>query len=283
MRLGAHVSAAGGLSKAVDRAQFMGAETFQIFASSPRAWAFKQPTEDDVLAFHNNLEISDISPVFLHGSYLVNVGGTTDLVEKSVSSLTDHMNVAGKIGAAGVIFHAGSHKGVGFEAVLGQAASALKQVLLQSPSDVWLIIENSAGMGAHVGASFKEIGQIITEVDSDQVMVCLDTQHCLASGYNLADAGGITEAMDEFDREIGLSRLVVVHANDSKTPLGSGVDRHENIGEGHLGINGFEIVMDHPAFRNVPFILEVPGFDKKGPDKENLDRLKSIRSRLGVQ
>jgi deoxyribonuclease-4 len=282
MKLGAHVSAAGGLGKVIDRAQEMGAETIQIFASSPRAWAFKQPTEGDVAAFRQKAGASGVSPVFLHGSYLVNVGGTADLVERSVGSLADHMNFAGRIGAAGVIFHAGSHKGVGFEGVLAQAAAALRQVLASSPSDVWLIIENSAGMGAHIGSSFREIGRMLREIGSPQVMVCLDTQHCLAAGYNIIEEGGITEAMDEFDREIGLSRLVAVHANDSKAALGSGLDRHENIGEGHMGIEGFETIMVHPAFRDVPFILEVPGFDRKGPDKENLDRLKDIRSRLGI-
>ena len=282
MRLGAHVSAAGGLSKAIDRAQEMGAETIQMFASSPRAWAFRQPTEDDVSAFRKSVEAGGVSPVFLHGSYLVNVGGAADLVEKSVASLADHMSVAGRLGGAGVIFHAGSHKGVGFEGVLGQASAALRRVLASSPSDIWLIIENSAGMGAHIGASFQEIGRLIREIGSPRVMVCLDTQHCLAAGYNVIEAGGITDAMDEFDKEIGLSRLAAVHANDSKSPLGSGLDRHENIGDGHLGVKGFEAIMGHPAFHDVPFILEVPGLDKKGPDKENLDRLKAIRSRLGI-
>ena len=282
MRLGAHVSTAGGLSKAIDRAQEIGAETIQIFASSPRAWAFKPPSEDEVLAFREKADAADVSPVFLHASYLVNVGGTADLVEKSIASLADHMNVAGQIAAAGVIFHGGSHKGVGFDGILDQAAVALKEVLSKSPSDVWLIIENSAGMGAHIGSSFEEVGRLMAAIDSPQVMVCLDTQHCLAAGYNVAADDGIKAAMDEFDREIGLSRLVAVHANDSKMELGSGVDRHENIGEGHLGVKGFETIMGHTAFRDVPFLLEVPGFDKKGPDKENVDRIKRIRSKLGI-
>jgi endonuclease IV len=113
-------------------------------------------------------------------------------------------------------------------------------------------------------------------------MVCLDTQHCFAAGYNLAEPDGIDAAMEEFDREVGLSRLVAVHANDTKVEHGSGVDRHENIGEGHIGLEGFEVIMGHSAFRDVPFLLEVPGTDKKGPDQENLDRLKTIRERLGI-
>ena len=282
MRLGAHVSAAGGLDKAIDRAQEIGAETVQIFASSPRGWAFKPPGEMEVAAFREKAVTAEISPTFLHGSYLVNVGGTPDLVKKSVDSLANHMKVAGQIGAVGVIFHGGSHKGAGFDGILSQAAAALQEVLSRSPEGVRLIIENSAGMGAHVGASFSEIGRLMRAIDSPRVMVCLDTQHLLAAGYNMGDPDGIEAAMAELDGEIGLARLVAVHANDSKTELGSGVDRHENIGEGYLGTEGFETIVGHPAFRDVPFILEVPGFGQKGPDKENLDRLKDIRSRLGV-
>ena len=282
MRLGAHVSASGGLEKAIDRAQEIGAETIQVFASSPRGWAFKPQLEEEATAFRDKAEAAGISPVFLHGIYLVNVGGTADLVEKSVESLVNHMNVAGRIGAAGVIFHGGSHKGAGFEGVLGQATAALREVLSKSPPDVWLIIENSAGMGSHIGASFEEIARLMSEIDSPQVMVCLDTQHCMAAGYRIGDPEGIDAVTEQFDKAIGLSRLVAVHANDAKVEYGSGVDRHENIGEGYLGIEGFETIMGHSAFRDVPFILEVPGFDKRGPDKENLDRLKAIRSRLGV-
>ena len=282
MRLGAHVSTAGGLSNAIGRAQEIGAETIQVFASSPRAWAFKSPSEEEVLAFREKAEAADVGPVFLHGSYLVNMGGTPDLVERSVDSLVNHMNVAGQIAAAGVIFHGGSHKGVGFDAVLEQVAAGLRRVLTSSPSDIWLIVENSAGMGAHIGASFQELGRLIAAIDSPQVRVCLDTQHCMAAGYNLAAADRVDAVVQEFDSEIGLSYLVAVHANDSKVEFGSGVDRHENIGEGSIGIDGFEVIMGHSAFREVPFILEVPGPDKKGPDKGNLDRLKGIRSRLGL-
>ena len=282
MRLGAHVSAAGGLDKAIDRAEEMGAEAVQIFASSPRAWRFRAPSETDVLDFRVRSEATGVSPAFLHGSYLVNVAGDADLVEKSVGCLIDNMNVAAQIGAVGVIFHGGSHGGAGFEAVLGQATAALQEVLSRSDPDVRLIIENSAGMGNHIGSSFEEVGRLMREVASPRVAVCLDTEHAFAAGYDIAAADGIEAAMEQFENQIGLSRLVAVHANDAKVEFGSGVDRHENIGEGFIGTEGFETIMGHPAFRDVPFILEVPGFEKKGPDKENLDRLKEIRSRLGV-
>ncbi|MCH7800056.1 MAG: deoxyribonuclease IV [Chloroflexi bacterium] len=280
MRLGAHVSTAGGPVKAFDRALEIGAETIQIFASSPRAWKFKMPTDEQASEFRQKGESTGVGPVFLHGSYLVNVGGSPELVEKSIDCLTNNLVAASKLGAEGVIFHGGSHKGKGFDAVLGQAAESLKEVLRRTPDDVWLIIENSAGMGFHIGASFVELGRMVEAIDDERVKICLDTEHCFAAGYNIADSEGVNDAMEEFDREIGLDRLVAVHANDAKVEHGSGVDRHENIGDGFIGLDGFEVIMSHPAFENVPFLLEVPGADKKGPDKENMDRLKAIRHKL---
>ena len=280
MDLGAHVSTAGGISKAVGRAKEIGAETIQIFASSPRAWAFKPLAEEQILAFQEAIEEAGIRSTYIHGLYLVNIGGTPELVEKSIVALGQNMHAASQIGAEGVIFHSGSHKGVGFDAVLDQAAEALSKVLADSPPDVQLIIENCAGLGSQIGASFGELGRLMKAVDHPQLKICLDTEHAFAAGYNIVDPDGIEGAMAEFDKEIGLDRLVVVHANDAKVELGSGVDRHENIGDGHMGLSGFETIMAHPAFQNTPFLLEVPGEDKKGPDKANLDRLKDIRERL---
>ena len=280
MELGAHVSAAGGVDKAVGRAVDIGAEAIQLFASSPRGWKFRPIPDEKAEAYREKAEEAGILSTFLHGSYLVNIGGKPDLVEKSIDSLSNHMNAAAQIGARGVIFHSGSHKGVGFDAVFDQATDALRQVLDNTDDSVQLIIENCAGMGAQIGASFAELGSLIKGVDSPRLTICLDTEHAFAAGYNIADPQGIEKAMSEFDEEIGLDKLVVVHANDAKVEFASGVDRHENIGEGYIGIEGFETIMGHSAFSDVPFLLEVPGTDKKGPDKPNLDRLKDIRRRL---
>lgn len=282
MKLGAHVSASGGLPRAIDRAVEIGAETIQIFVSSPRMWRFKHPSDADVEAFKARADETGIGPTFVHATYLLNIGGEADLVRKSIDSLVEHMTAAGRIGAAGVVFHGGSHKGAGFDAVLDQASAALREVLDRSPEGVRLLIENSAGMGDHVGSSFEEIRRLMEAVDNPQMMTCLDTEHCFAAGYNLADPASIDGVMEEFDREIGLSKLACVHANDAKVEYGSGVDRHENIGEGYIGTEGFEVIMGHLAFRDVPFVLEVPGFEKNGPDKENMDRIKAIRTKLGV-
>ena len=282
MKIGAHVSTAGGLSNALDRASNIGAEAIQIFASSPRAWKFNQPKEEEVSLFKEKMAQTGIWPCYIHGSYLVNIGGDPSQIEKSIESLTNNMSVAGKIGAEGVIFHGGSHKGKGFHNIVRQASECLKRVLDNSPENVWLCLENSAGMGSHIGSSFEEMGELIHLVQNDNLKVCLDTEHMFAAGYDLTNSDEIPLIMKKFDEEIGLSKLVAVHANDSKVELGSGVDRHENIGDGFIGIDGFKSLMKDPSFERVPFFLEVPGFDSKGPDETNINLLKSIRTDLGI-
>ena len=284
MKLGAHVSTAGGLSKAIDRAVEMGAEAAQIFVSSPRGWAFKPISQDAMTAFRERAAAAGIDSVFFHAIYLVSLGAPTEEhLAKSEKALTDYMQAAGGLGASGVIFHAGSHRGAGFDGVFDQAVKVMDSVLSASPPDVWLTIENSAGMGDHICSSFSEIGRLMKALEAPNVRVCLDTQHLFAAGYDVTSEAGLEQVMDEFDREIGLDNLVAVHANDSKTPFGSAVDRHENIGQGHMGLDAFRVIMAHPAFREVPFFLEVPGEDGEGPDKANLDVLKGLRAELGLQ
>ena len=280
MKLGAHVSTSGGLQKAIERATNIGAEAIQIFASSPRAWRLRQPDDETAEEFRRLSELENGSPCYIHGSYLVNIGGSSDQIEKSIDSLVNNMQAAAKIGAEGVIFHGGSHKGKGFDNVFDQAVDTLQKVLELSPDNVWLCLENSAGMGAHIGSSFQEMGALISGVNHPNLKVCLDTEHLFAAGYNIASPRELKEVMKEFDAEIGLDKLVAVHANDSKVELGAGVDRHENIGDGHIGTDGFKCIMAEPSFKNVPFFLEVPGFDGEGPDKKNLDLLKEIRKTL---
>lgn len=284
MRIGAHVSTAGGISKAIERANSIGAEAVQIFASGPQSWRVKMVTDAEAADYKRKAAESKIDHTFLHGIYLINLAAKTeDHLGKGIDSLVQYMQFGSAIGAKGVIFHIGSHKGAGCDAVLKQVAGAMTTVLEKAPKDTWLIIENCAGMGQHIGAKFSDIGAVMREIGSPQVKVCLDTEHAFAAGYNLADKEAIKKVMDEFDKEIGLNNLVAVHANDSKGDLGWGIDRHENIGEGKIGISGFESIMSHAAFANVPFLLEVPGFEDQGPDKKNVDIMKEIRSRIGVK
>jgi deoxyribonuclease-4 len=284
MRIGAHVSTEGGLGKAVERARALGAETIQIFASAPQSWRTKEYSTEEAASFQEKAAEAGVRPVFIHGVYLINLAsGDTAGLERSIGSLTWSLDVCRRIGALGTIFHLGSHRGAGFEAVLPQVVSAVQQILKGSPGDAWLILENSAGMGGSVGSRFSELGIIVRQAADPRIKVCFDTQHAFAAGYDVATHRGLDAALAEFDEQVGLANLVAIHANDSKIALGGGVDRHENIGEGLIDREGFEVIMAHPAFREVPFLLEVPGFEKTGPDKENVDILRQIREELGLE
>ncbi len=284
MKIGAHVSTSGTLDKCVDRARDIGAETIQVFASGPQSWRPSSHGDEAIEVLARRAEECGIAPIFLHGIYLVNLASPDQaMVGRSVGSLTQYMTFCGRSGAKGVIFHVGSHKGVGFEAVLPQIRETITRVLEDTPDETWLILENSAGQGGTIGSKFAELGGIIQAVGSERVKVCLDTCHLYAAGYDVKTPEGVAATMAEFDREVGLDRLVVVHANDSKAGLGSGLDRHENIGQGQLGEEGFRSIMRHPAFERLPFILEVPGMNgTSGPDRENVDILKRLASQVAV-
>ena len=283
MKIGAHVKTAGGVDKAIDRAEEMGAETIQIFSGAPQAWRRKEYRPEEVETYRARVAETGIEPAFLHGVYLVNLATSNqENLAKSLDALVHDMNVCRLLGALGVIFHIGSHRGAGYEQVFRQVVDSVRRVIEATPEETWLILENSAGMGGAVGSKFDELGRIIREAGSPRVKVCLDTQHMFAAGYDVKTKDGLEAAMSEFDADVGLDRLVAVHANDSKCPLAGGVDRHENIGEGHIGLDGLQNVMSHPAFREVPFLLEVPGFDNQGPDQRNVETLKGLREKAGL-
>jgi deoxyribonuclease-4 len=261
----------------------IGAEAMQIFLTPPQQWRSSRVEPEVAAEFRSRLKDSPVRPVFVHGVYLINLA-TSDstMLLRSTSNLKSAMRTCGEMDIQGVIFHLGSHKGMGLDAVFEQICRAVTEVLKETPEQVQLILENSAGSGGNIGGQWADLGRIIREVGSDRVRVCLDTQHAYAEGYDLATAEGLERAMEEFQREVGWDRLVAVHANDSKVELGKERDRHENIGEGFIGREGFGRIMAHPAFRGLPFLLEVPGFDNEGPDKRNVDILKEIRAQAGA-
>ena len=283
MKIGAHVSTSGGISKAPARGREIGCEAIQIFGSSPQGWAFKAVPDQEVESFRQGAADSGIEAVFLHAIYLVNLGTSNPAnLTKGIDSLINYMTLASRIGATAVIFHPGSHGGAGYESVLPQTVDAIKSVLEASPEGPYLAVENMAGMGQHIGARFEELGGILEAVNSPRLKVCLDTQHSFAAGYDLTTGEGIEDMLAQLDDGPGSANVVAIHANDSKRPCGSGVDRHDNIGDGFIGEDGFAVFMGHPAFRDVPFLLEVPGFEGKGPDQQNVDILKRIRQQVGA-
>ena len=277
-RIGAHVSTAGHIDIAVENAKKINAEAVQIFGAAPQQWRRKEHSSAHVVRFRENAIVENIGPNFIHGIYLTNLGTADNQhLKQGIESLTADMRLGSALGIRGVIFHVGSHLGVGVEAVRSQIAAAMREVLAESPDDILLCIENSAGAGNSIGSSFTEIGAIINDVNSDRMGVCLDTCHAFSADYDLTSMEGISTAMTEFDREIGLERLVAIHANDSKTPSGSGKDRHENIGWGSIGTEGFRGLLEHPALREAAWFLEVPGFKGGGPDILNIKILRALR------
>jgi len=284
MLIGAHVSAAGGSNKAVARAEEIGAECFQIFASSPRMWSAKPIADYVAQKYAEEMKRAGMGPTVLHGKYLIALGAEDpELLAKSEKALRADVAAANKLDALGVIFHPASHRGRGFETIIDQFANAVRTILDNEPGDSLLMLETSAGAGDHIGSTFAELGTLIKAIGNDRVAVCLDTQHVWAAGYNIVNTDSLSAALDEFDKEIGLGLLRSVHANDSMRELGSSVDRHENIGDGLIGTAGFKTLMSNDAFKHVPFYLEVPGTGKSGPDKPNIDRLKAIRSQVGAR
>ncbi len=276
--LGAHVSAAGGIHLAVDRAAELGAESFQIFGAAPQMWKRKHHSDQDTEAFRSAMTQRKLRAAYIHAVYLINLASPDDeLLRKSIDTLTAELELGSRIGATGVIFHVGSHMGSGFEHALPRIADGMREALDRTPDDVQLLIENNAGAGRSVGSSFPEVGAIIDAVDHPRVRVCLDTCHAHASGYNVATIAGLKETIDEFQREIGAEMLSAIHANDSKTPLGSGRDRHENIGQGTIGLKAFRRMVRNRVLRKADWLLEVPGYESNGPGRADVDVLKSLR------
>jgi len=284
IQVGGHISASGGLPRAIERALEREMEALQIFISAPQTWRATKHTDESVAEFRDAYAASGLGEIWIHNIYLANLAAEADeQLEKSVGSVVNALQIAERIGANGVVLHTGSHRGRGLDAVLPQVAATIRRILDEAPGEAILALETMAGQGGAIGTRFEELGAIIREVGSPRLRTCLDTAHTFAAGYSIHTPEGLAEAMREFDEHIGLDLLAVVHANDSKIPLGGLRDRHENIGDGHIGSDGFAAMCAHPAFQGKAFLLEVPGIPTEaypkgdGPDPENARRLKAIR------
>ncbi|HEY9784710.1 MAG TPA: deoxyribonuclease IV [Candidatus Obscuribacterales bacterium] len=276
--LGGHV--AGGLKRAVKKAEEIGAQVMQIFLGSPQTWKEPSPPVADIKMFVRDLQARKLGPLFVHGNYLVNLAGSdADNLYKSVLNLRSNLFLADQIGAKGVIFHPGSAGQRPRSDALKQVVKAMDCVLDGYGGKCKLVIEVCAGQGGTIGDNFREIGALLKGLDNDKrLAVCWDTCHLFSAGYNIASKEGLEKTVAEFDEEVGFQWLMAIHANDSKTPLGSRRDRHENIGKGFIGEEAFARMLHHPVLRDKPWILEVPGFENKGPDRANIDILRRLAS-----
>ena len=280
-RVGAHLSISGGLYKAVESIVSKGGNCLQIFSSSPRMWMSNLPSTEDVEKFVKQASENDVSPTFIHAKYLVNMASDNkELVDKSRKSLEFDFKVAEMIGAVGVIVHLGSHQGRGFEAVKDQLVEEIKKILKASPGSVKFLIENAAQKKGKIGFRLEEISLLLKAVDSSRVGWCLDTCHAYNAGYSLGKDLGNTLLGFDIVSEVKKLKLVeslkCLHVNDSRDLFDSGRDRHANLGEGEIDLKDLKAFLNEPIFKSLPLIIETPGFDKLGPDKKNLDILKSL-------
>jgi deoxyribonuclease IV len=278
--IGAHVSATGGIHTAIDRIEEMAGEAVQIFTQSPRTW---RPTNHDPANFERFKERraeAGVEGVLCHALYLVNLASPDDAIyEKSVASLVNTMQVACGIDADGVVFHVGSHLGAGLDAGLERALPALRLALEHCSETTWLLVENSAGAGGTIGRSVAELATIVEGLDRHpRVGVCLDSCHLWVSGVDVTDAEELDATVREVDERIGLDRLRALHVNDADAELASNRDRHANIGEGRLGA-ALGVFLAHPALQGLPAVLEVPGKDGKGPDADEVAKLRALHRR----
>lgn len=283
IRIGFHVSIAGGISNSVDNAKRIGCSAFQIFSRNPRGWAAKPLMDNDVKTFREKLTKSGInkSSVIVHMPYLPNLSGPAgELYNKSVNTLCEEMERCSVLGISYLVIHLGSHMGRGSKSGMNQLVQAIISAREKSKTkdDPIVLLENNAGQKNSIGEKFEDIRFILDSLDSKGYGVCLDTCHLFASGYDMRTKENVSNIIETFDKVVGLKTLRLVHLNDSKAGLGSNLDRHEHIGLGSIGMEGFESIVNHKAVRDLPLIMETP-IDQRRQDEQNLNIvLKLVRS-----
>lgn len=276
MQFGLHVSIAGKIFLAVDRATKRDCQCMQIFCSSPRAWYSAPLKEEDVLEFKRRREKTHLLPLVIHAPYLVNLASPSrETFEKSIKTMESTLKKAEELEAQYVVFHVGSHGGTGKKAGLRRVAQALS-LLLGCSSEVSILLENTAGSGFFLGSRFEGMRFVLEVLEwHSRVAVCFDTCHGFAAGYDISTSSGLEQTLEVFDAQLGLDRLKLIHANDSASGLGSRIDRHEDIGEGYIGIDGFRGIVNHPHLIGLPCILETPRMSFED-DVRNLRRIREL-------
>lgn len=276
--LGAHVSTAGGTSKAFARGSEIGCQSMQIFVKSPNQWRAKPPDPADVQRFHAE-RLALPQPVVAHAAYLINLASPKDDVyEKSRAALLDELQRCTAFGVDGLVFHPGAHLGSGEDAGIERIARAIDWILAEDPGiTTKVLLENTAGQGSTLGARFSELRRMIDLIDQDhKVGVCLDSCHAFSAGYDLSTEAGYRATFEEFAEVVGMDRLACIHLNDSKHPLGSGKDRHDNVGNGLIGMEFFARIVNDPAFESLALVLETPLGDDDLGHKRDLEILRGL-------
>ncbi len=277
--LGTHVSVAGGVSTAFQRATAIGCTTMQIFVKNANQWAAKPIATDEIQRFREAAAVSPVRPVIAHAAYLINLCAKNNRVlEKSRAAFEDELRRCEQLGVHALVLHPGAHLGEGEEVGLRTIAESLNVIHERIPDyRVLTALETTAGQGTTLGYRFEHLREIIDRVEQkSRLAVCMDTCHLFAAGYPIHTVDGWNEVIRSFDEIVGLRRLAVVHTNDSKKPFGSRRDRHEHIGKGMIGLEGFRMLMNDPRFFSVPKILETEKSEDMHEDVENMQRLRSL-------
>ena len=279
MRLGLHLSIQGSIDQVVERAVERGCNTLQMFARNPRGWDSKKLESRAVEKFRSKLRESGIWPVFIHTPYLLNLASPRDEVfAKSVKVLKDELNRASKLGVPYIVTHLGSHLGYGKIEGFKRIVKAVNDSHSSIENDVTLLLENTAGTKNSMGSAFEDIAHILSKIEArKRVGICFDTSHAFAAGYDLVSQGAVRNTLHHFDEVVGLKEMKLVHLNDSKGYLGSRVDRHEHIGMGRIGEQGFRNILQSRLIR-LPLILETP-IDERRNDIENLEKVRELTHR----
>ena len=279
MRLGAHESISGGVHKAIARAHSVGCDAVQLFVKANRVWAAKALTDEDVDQFKTAVAESGIWPQVGHASYLLNLASPDDsLWAKSRDTLIIEMQRCERLGLLGLVLHPGSHRGAGEQAGLERIARALGEVHEATPGfESQVLLETTSGGGHSLGHTFEHLAWMLDGAPGgERLGVCLDTCHVFAAGYELRTPDGYDATIEQFDRIVGLDRLRVIHLNDSKGEFGSHRDRHEHIGDGHIGLDGFSNLLNDSRLSAITGLLETPKGDDLHEDRENLSTLRSL-------
>ncbi len=258
----------------------MGANTFQIFTASPRSWRAAPLDPDQARRLKELRRQLDLTPLVVHDGYLINLAAADEaLRRKSVAALRGEIERALVAGAEYLVVHPGSYRGETLTEGIERVAQSIEEATAGlDTAGLTLLLENMAGSGSAIGSRFEELAEIrrLTIPRTDlEIGYCLDTAHSFEAGYDVATAKGLRQMLKEAEEVLGLERVAVIHANDSKTPLGSRVDRHASIGKGYIGEDGFRRILRHPKLRRKPFILETP-IEKKGDDAHNVEKLKQL-------
>jgi deoxyribonuclease-4 len=280
--LGAHMSIAGGLHRALERGRDVGCSVVQIFLKNQLQWQAKPYCDDEIREFRSAWKATGMRQVFAHATYLINLAAPASAEwRRAVEAFHDELERAEALGLPFVVIHPGSHRGEGLDEGIGRIVRALDELTRRTRGcRVMVLLENTAGGGATIGRTFEELAAILARVSRpERIGVCLDTCHLFAAGYDIRTQAGYRATMSECQRRLGLGRVRAFHLNDAKAPLGSGLDRHEKIGRGRLGLRAFRWLLNDRRFARVPMALETPKEPEPRADREALALLRSLRRR----